>query len=135
MASSLPDVKSPGVHLVIATPEEHKEEWYLNSAEWQGPLSLEGYIRREQYLLDQDLTRDTGLTPWLLVHEPKDGEKRRILSACETFNKRALVAENGVVEAAVIVKWYSARVHADVYTRAVMHCVTWKNALSASKRV
>lgn len=87
--------------LVVATSEELRQQWHSNSAEWIGPLSLEAYIRREEYLLDQDLTKDGGLTPWLLVSQPDEQGARKILCGCESIKKQALVAVKGKVESVI----------------------------------
>ncbi|KAL1303751.1 hypothetical protein AAFC00_007093 [Neodothiora populina] len=96
---SLPDRQDPSVSLVVATPEEVHEQQVLNSDEWKGALPLEAYLRREAMLVQERLTRDGGLTPWVLVHEHGDG--RTVLSSCETINKKALVAVNGEVREVV----------------------------------
>lgn len=99
--STLPDRDSPEVHLVVATPEEIIKQQHANSDEWRGVLSLPAYLRREEHLVDQDLTRDGGLTGWVLVYQPagSDEKDRQVLCGCETIKKRALVASANTVEA------------------------------------
>ena len=91
--STLPDRDSPELHLVVATPEENVKQQHANSDEWRGALSLPAYLRREEHLVDQDLTRDGGLTAWVLVYQPagSDEKDRQVLCGCETIKKRALV--------------------------------------------
>lgn len=101
MTGNLPNKDSPDLHLVVATPEENLAQTTANSTEWRGALSLDAYLRREKHLLDQDLTRSGGLTAWMLVHQPPDGNKREVLCGCESIKKRALVAKNGLVEEVV----------------------------------
>lgn len=93
---SLPDSKGPNVKLVNSTAKEAHEQQIVNSDEWAGALPLEAYLRREQMLIQQNLTKDGGLTSWALVHETDSG--RTVLSSCETIKKRALVAKDGQVK-------------------------------------
>lgn len=97
--TELPDVNSPNIKLVTATPEEAYEQQIANSIEWKGALPLEAYLRRETMLSQTALTRDGGLTSWALVHESEAG--RTVLSACETIKKRALVVRDGKVREVV----------------------------------
>jgi hypothetical protein len=104
-SNDLPHHTSPHLQLLIATPAENAAQTVSNSAEWRGPLTQEVYLRREAHLATQDLTRDGGLTAWLLIDttsasgkgessilSDQDGERRRgrILCGCETIRKRAL---------------------------------------------
>ncbi|MCJ1480358.1 hypothetical protein MMC06_000513 [Schaereria dolodes] len=98
--SDLPRSDSPTLILAQATDAERTATWKLNGQMWRGPLSLPAYLRREQHLAAQDLTRDTGITYWILVDSatprPVDPEiPRTILASCETLRKRALVATKG----------------------------------------
>lgn len=94
---SLPSGNSHELRLVVATPEELLAQQHANSDEWRGALSLPAYLRREEHLLQQDLTKDGGLTPWMLVHQPEgtSDQDRVVLCGCETIKKRALVSANG----------------------------------------
>ncbi|KAK3072922.1 hypothetical protein LTR53_005921 [Teratosphaeriaceae sp. CCFEE 6253] len=96
--TELPDSKSPHLHLVLATPEELLAQQIVNSGEWRGSLSLEAYLRREDYLNTTELIRDNGLTPWMLVYTPPGAETRRVLCGCESIKKKALLAKAGKVE-------------------------------------
>lgn len=98
--ASLPHRDSPELHLVLATAEEQLAQLHVNSEEWRGILSVPAYFRREEHLLQQALTRDGGLTSWVLVHQPNGtSEKdRKVLCGCESILKRALVASNGKVD-------------------------------------
>ncbi|KAF5862023.1 hypothetical protein ETB97_012261 [Aspergillus alliaceus] len=95
--ATLPSGDSPELVLVPATPEERVAAITLNSPAWKGPLDLEAYIAREDHLAQQSLTKD-GLTSWLLVVRGQPEGKRTILSSCETYKKKALLAQNGKVE-------------------------------------
>jgi GNAT superfamily N-acetyltransferase len=100
--TSLPDRNSSEVFLVTATPEEAIAQRRANSEEWRGALDLPAYLRREEVLVDQTLTKDGGLTAWSLVYQPagSDEKDRQLLCGCETIKKRALVASgNNTVEA------------------------------------
>src|SRR4051812_5837738 len=100
IAAAVPDLpagESPDLILVPATPAERIASIKLNSVAWKGPLDVETYIEREDHLMQQRLTRD-GLTCWILVdrNEPVGG--RTILSSCESYRKKALMAHDGQVE-------------------------------------
>ncbi|KAJ6102281.1 hypothetical protein N7486_004708 [Penicillium sp. IBT 16267x] len=94
---SLPPGDSPDLILVPATPEERIASIKLNSVAWKGPLDIDTYIERENHLFAQDLTRD-GLTCWILVDKSEPEGDRTILSSCETYKKKALLAHSGSVE-------------------------------------
>jgi len=94
----LPSQDSPDLHLVVATPEELVAQHHSNSTEWRGALSLEAYLRREEHLLKQDLTKDGGLTPWMLVFQPQGPNERKVLCGCESLKKKALLARDGRVD-------------------------------------
>ena len=93
----LPDGDSPDLILVPATPEERIASIKLNSIAWKGPLDLETYITREDHLHNHQLVRD-GVTCWILVDGSEPEGDRTILSSCETYPKKALLAHKGQVE-------------------------------------
>lgn len=93
----LPAGDSPDLILVPATPEERIASIKLNSVAWKGPLDVDTYIERENHLMDQHLTRD-GLTCWILVDRTEPEGARTILSSCESYRKKALLAHDGQVE-------------------------------------
>ncbi|KAI7555009.1 hypothetical protein KC331_g142 [Hortaea werneckii] len=97
-SSNLPKSDSPELHLVVATADENLAQQHANSTEWRGALSLEAYLRREEYLVKQQLTKDGGLTAWMLAYQPPDGSKRQIVCGCESIRKKALLARNAKVE-------------------------------------
>ncbi|KAK4494120.1 hypothetical protein PRZ48_014418 [Zasmidium cellare] len=94
----LPDKDSADIYLVVATRDELLTQQQANSDEWRGVLPAEAYVRRETYLYSQELTRDGGMTPWVLVHQPDPKGPRQILCGCESIRKRALVARDGQIE-------------------------------------
>lgn len=75
------------------THQELLGTWKTNGEAWSGPLSPEAYLRRESHLCQQTLTREGGLTFWVLVDPvPAASSKpRRILASCETLRKKAWV--------------------------------------------
>ncbi|KAJ5295535.1 hypothetical protein PENANT_c001G07380 [Penicillium antarcticum] len=100
IAAAVPDLpagESPDLILVPATPAERIASIKLNSVAWKGPLDVETYIKREDHLMQQRLTRD-GLTCWILVDRNEPEGQRTILSSCESYRKKALMAHDGQVE-------------------------------------
>jgi GNAT superfamily N-acetyltransferase len=100
IAAAVPDLpagESPDLILVPATPAERIASIKLNSVAWKGPLDVETYIKREDHLMQQRLTRD-GLTCWILVDRNEPEGQRTILSSCESYRKKALLAHAGQVE-------------------------------------
>lgn len=98
----LPHSTSPTLALVHPTEEEKLIQFKQNGAEWKGALSLPAYLRREEVLSSQTLTRDGGLTYWILVDTAAKGNAldpsssaRLPLASCETLRKRALVWQDG----------------------------------------
>lgn len=100
--SSLPPSDSPTLALLHPTTEENLAATKVNGLSWRGPLCLEAYIRRESYLANQALTRDGGITFWILVDTSETSTPRTVLASCETVRKRALIRrQNGRVEETV----------------------------------
>src|SRR6186713_1936972 len=93
--TNLPNRNSSTLELVPATTEEWDACSSINGVSWSGPLSFEAYLRREKHLSSQALTKDGGITVWILVDSNDKHSPRRILSACETLRKPALVACRG----------------------------------------
>lgn len=103
--ADLPHGSSPNLALVTPTPEEKLTQFKLNGAEWRGALSFEAYLRREEVLSQQPLTRDGGISYWILVDKtaketPLDptSNARLPLASCETYRKKALVWQDGKVQ-------------------------------------
>ncbi|OCL08974.1 hypothetical protein AOQ84DRAFT_292114 [Glonium stellatum] len=92
----LPDSASPTLALSHPTEKEKIAQFKQNGVAWRGALSLESYLRREEILSSQNLTKEGGLTYWVLVDTA--AQDRLVLSGCETYRKKALVARNGKVE-------------------------------------
>jgi hypothetical protein len=92
----LPRADDAGIELAHPTAEERGKQLECNGVAWRGALTLDGYFQREAHLLSQDLTKDGGLTSWVLV-DRKDAKNRRVLCGCESYRKKALVASNGII--------------------------------------
>ena len=94
----LPDATSPNLHLSHPTPSEKTATWTLNSKNWGTALTLSSYLDRETYMASVPLSRDGGITYWILVDRNSTPNSRPILGSLETIRKRALVARNGQVK-------------------------------------
>ncbi|KAJ4367357.1 hypothetical protein N0V83_006938 [Neocucurbitaria cava] len=99
---------SPALALVHPTEEEKLIQFNLNGAEWRGALSMEAYLRREATLSQQSLTKDGGITYWILIdtslpNNPLDphSKTRLPLASCETYRKKALVWQDGKLQEAI----------------------------------
>jgi hypothetical protein len=114
----LPSASAPSLTLRRTTAAERARLLRLNGASWRGALPLEAYVRREAHLAAQEMTRDGGWAPWVLVDDDEEeegrgsgksdgangcavdgGEGRTVLASCETYRRRALVADarSGIV--------------------------------------
>ncbi|MBE7180199.1 MAG: hypothetical protein INR71_03155, partial [Terriglobus roseus] len=115
----LPKSNSPTLRLVQCTPAELLRQQKANSLAWRGSLSLEQYLRRESILANQDLTRDGGMSFWILTddnlprlegepwrghsvaggghhdHRPRGDGERIALAGCESIRKRAFLRRKG----------------------------------------
>jgi hypothetical protein len=87
----LPSSTSSAVHLTHPTPEERKVTWTLSSRNWGVALSLDDYLEREEHLMSTPLSRNSGITHWILTPISSAPNSRPILATCETLRKRALV--------------------------------------------
>ncbi|KAI1804949.1 hypothetical protein F4811DRAFT_250328 [Daldinia bambusicola] len=93
---TLPPATSPSLVLAHPTDAEKQRTWALNHPHWGGALSLEEYLKREAYFTTLPLTRDGGMTHWILTDSawsPDSGRSTRpVLASCESIRKRVLVA-------------------------------------------
>jgi hypothetical protein len=104
----LPRGDSSTLRLVHPTEAEKLIQFKLNGAEWRGALSLPAYLRREETLSQQALTKDDGITYWILVDtalknnplDPASGT-RLPLASCETYRKKALVWQDGKLQESI----------------------------------
>lgn len=86
-SNTLPPSNSLDLALVHPTHEEKIATWKLNGASWGGRLSSEAYLRREEHLANQPLTRSGGITFWILVDKNDTAAPRNILASCESLRK------------------------------------------------
>jgi hypothetical protein len=95
----LPDASSPTLHLSHPTSSEKTATWTLNFKNWGAALTLPDYLDRESYMATvPTLSRDGGITYWILVDQNSTPDSRPILGSLETIRKRALIARNGQVK-------------------------------------
>lgn len=95
-SDGLPLSTSASLALVHPTEAERRAIWLLNGQSWRGALSVPAYFRREEFLGNQPLTRNGGLSFWVLADSSTTpSNPRRILASCETIRKRALIAKPG----------------------------------------
>ncbi|KAL9030832.1 MAG: hypothetical protein Q9196_001086 [Gyalolechia fulgens] len=95
--ADLPDSESPTLQLVQANEAEMIESSTMNAASWRGSLDVNAYLEREAHLRNTNLSRNGGITYWILVDtaaSPTVKGVRRILASCETLRKRALLARS-----------------------------------------
>lgn len=104
----IPKGDSQTLALVHPTEEEQLIQSKLNGAEWRGALKLSAYLRREITLSQQALTKEGGITYWILVDtalkvnplDPTSGT-RLPLASCETYRKKALAWRDGKLQEVV----------------------------------
>ncbi|KAI0834117.1 hypothetical protein F5Y06DRAFT_300997 [Hypoxylon sp. FL0890] len=92
---TLPEARAPTLVLTHPTDTERRRTWTLNHREWGGALTLEEYLKREPYLMDVPLSRNGGMTHWILTDSswsPEKGGDRPVLASCESIRKRVMVA-------------------------------------------
>lgn len=106
--TKLPKGDSPTLALVHPTESEQLIQFNLNGAEWRGALSLPAYLRREAVLSQQALTKDGGISYWILIdtslpNNPLDPDSgtRLPLASCETYRKKALVWQDGMLQESI----------------------------------
>ncbi|KAF3482240.1 uncharacterized protein GIQ15_04999 [Arthroderma uncinatum] len=92
---------SPDITLVVATPAERIESIRANGLAWKGPLSMDQYIAREDFLIKEDMVKDGGMTCWVLVDRTLPPDGRPILSSCESIAKQTFLAYNGNIETVI----------------------------------
>jgi GNAT superfamily N-acetyltransferase len=98
---SQPSAQSADLKLDSATLLEYVQTTYLNADEWKGPLTLQQYLDRETILQETDLTKDGGITGWILTSDtlPRNPDgSRPILASCESIHIRAYIARGGEVQ-------------------------------------
>lgn len=88
----LPLATSPALYLSHATPEECTAISRLTFREWGDSLDLSQYLEESAHMAATPLSRNVGLTIWILTERNLPPVQRRILASCETYKKQALVA-------------------------------------------
>ncbi|EMD91408.1 hypothetical protein COCC4DRAFT_48001 [Bipolaris maydis ATCC 48331] len=105
ITDNLPKGDSPSLALVHPTDAEKLMQFKLNGEEWRGALKLPAYLRREDVLAATEMTRDGGISYWILVdtslpNNPLDPQSRTRLplASCETYRKKAWVWQDGTLK-------------------------------------
>lgn len=70
----------------------------LHASCWAGPLTVPQYLSREVHIASTPLTRDGGLTQWVLV----DLTSEQVLASCETIRKVAAMSSPSINEEKVV---------------------------------
>ena len=94
LLDTLCDAESPSLSLAHPTHSEKTSILKQSSQAWRNGLSVGAYLRREEHLYNQALTRTGGITHWILVDRSEPAHSRTILASCETIRKRGLIAYN-----------------------------------------
>lgn len=81
-----------------ATDEERLYCWKRNSESWSKPLPLDSYLSREVHLGEQLLTRNGGISYWVLTVRDTPDAKERVVSGCESIRKIAVLKRGDKVE-------------------------------------
>lgn len=86
------NITTDDVLFIRADDELRKLAWQLNGVSWAAPIELDEYVRREEHLSQQALTREGGCTYWILAH--KD-DQTHIVASCEATRKTVFIAGKG----------------------------------------
>ncbi|OHE97347.1 lysine acetyltransferase [Colletotrichum orchidophilum] len=79
--------------LTQPTPAERIKTYTSTYANWGAALELDEYIRREAYMTTVPVSRNGGITQWILTDPTCPPDARPILSSCESIRKNVLVAK------------------------------------------
>ncbi|KAK1715416.1 lysine acetyltransferase [Colletotrichum lupini] len=79
--------------LTQPTPAERLKTYTSTYANWGAALELQEYIRRESYMTTVPVSRNGGITQWILTDPTLPPDARPILSSCESIRKTVLVAK------------------------------------------
>lgn len=88
----LPPAESPDLVLAESTEAELRHVWGLHHHVWGGPLDLETYLKREEFLMTVPLAKNGGVTHWVLTDQNGTPGSRPVYASCETLRKRALAS-------------------------------------------
>lgn len=91
MSTNFPLATSPNLHITHPTPTEQQKIWTANFSAWAGPLNLSQYLERETYLTTIPLTKNGGITHWILTDSTLQPDSRPILASCESLRKKGFV--------------------------------------------
>lgn len=92
----MPLAKSSQLILAQPTIEEMRITWEKNAVMWGGALDLPQYLQREEHLTNASpLTRDGGVSHWVLVDKDQAPNERQILASAESLKKRTYVRYAG----------------------------------------
>ncbi|KAK0726397.1 hypothetical protein B0T21DRAFT_371493 [Apiosordaria backusii] len=86
---SHPESTSPLITLTNPTPAELPKIFTLSHPKWGPALTLQDYLDREAYLTTVPLSKNGGITHWLLTLAAAPESERPILASCESIKKRA----------------------------------------------
>ncbi|KAK4201053.1 hypothetical protein QBC40DRAFT_279043 [Triangularia verruculosa] len=84
-----PPSSSPLITLTHPTPAELPKISALSHPNWGGALTLQDYLDREDYMTTVPLSKNGGITHWLLTLASSPESDRPILASCESIKKRA----------------------------------------------
>ncbi|KAF6231617.1 hypothetical protein HO173_010149 [Letharia columbiana] len=93
--ATLPEARSPVLHLSHPTAGECQTVWKLSSLAWTDALSLPQYLEESAYLTTVPLAKDGVMTNWILTDKTLPPDQRPILCSCETFRKRTFLSDTG----------------------------------------
>ncbi|WYZ45968.1 hypothetical protein EsH8_IX_000193 [Colletotrichum jinshuiense] len=79
--------------LTQPTPTERVGTYTSTYDSWGTALELEEYLRREEYMTTVPVSRNGGITQWILTDPSQPPDNRPILSSCESIRKNLLVAK------------------------------------------
>jgi hypothetical protein len=101
--NSLPDSKSPDLHLSHPTPNECVKISTNNSDSWRDSLTRPVFLQESLFLATVPLAKDGGMTTWILVEKNLPQDHRPIFCSCETFLKRSLMSDaDGKIEEVIV---------------------------------
>lgn len=81
--------------IVVPTEAERSKTWAATHPQWGAALDMEAYLRREAYLTTVPMSRNGGITHWILTTVDGEPDARPVLSSCESIRKRCLIAGPG----------------------------------------
>lgn len=102
-----PDLSS--LSIFLATREQAIESRRRSHVEWARGLSMEDYLKRDEFLESTSCARNGAWVTWVLA--PRDQpETLEFRSSCETFRRKGIMARPGDLEAKVVTAYAIASV-------------------------